>query len=98
MSQRRHHINYSPGNFDVLIFIYVCFKSLKIVYPGDITSSYQEVIFRVPISKRSLTEHIKIFDYDFVYSSSEDRSGLYQMVLKLANFMALKRYDLSVPF
>ena len=31
MYQRRHHINYSPGIFDILIFTYVCFVSLKIV-------------------------------------------------------------------
>ena len=45
------------------------------MYPSDAILSYQEVIFRVPISKRSLIECIKIFFNHFVCSSSGDRSG-----------------------
>ena len=99
VTEKTLYINYSPRIFDVLIFIYVSFTNLKIVYPRDIILSYQGGIFKVPISERSLTEYIQFFfQNDFEYSSSGDRSGLYQMVLKLANFMASRRYDLSVQF
>ena len=43
-------------------------------------------------------EYIKIFYNYLVYSLSGNRSGLCLMVLKLANFTALKRYDPSIQF
>ena len=46
-------MNYSPGNFGIVIFIYVRFTSLKIVYPQSIILSQQGVIFRIPISDNS---------------------------------------------
>ena len=30
LSQRRHHLNYSPGNFDVVIFVYLCLQVCQI--------------------------------------------------------------------
>ena len=48
LSQRRHQMNWSPGNFDIAIFVYVCLTCLKIVYPRGVTLSQQGVIFRIP--------------------------------------------------
>ena len=42
-------MSYPPGNFDVLIFIYVFFTSLKILCLRGIVLSQQGIIFRVQI-------------------------------------------------
>ena len=41
-------MNYSPGKFDVVIFVYVCFMILKILCPLGIILSQQGLIFMVP--------------------------------------------------
>ena len=75
-------MKYSPWNFDIIIFIYVYFPSLKIVCPVISFCYSRGVIFRVPISnisalstKRPLIEQVKNFSNNFVHSLSGDRSS-----------------------
>ena len=46
-------MNYSAGNFDIVIFAYVCVMSLKIVCPQGIIVSPKCIIFRAAISNIS---------------------------------------------
>ena len=43
----------STWHFDIVIFVYMCVTSLKIVCPQGIILSQQGVIFKIPISNIS---------------------------------------------
>ena len=64
-------MNYSHGNFDILIFIYVCFMSVKIVCLRDIILSQQGVNIQGSNFKYFCTVNkkmeIEIFSNDFLY-------------------------------
>ena len=48
-----NYSNYSTGNFCIIMFIYVCFTSLKIVCPRGINLSKQGAIITDPNSNVS---------------------------------------------
>ena len=71
MSQRRQHINYSPGNFDIVIFVCVCHGSegcVSMEYHFVTTGSdVQGYNFKYSaLSKERLIGQSKIFPNNFV--------------------------------
>ena len=68
-------MNYSPGNVDIPILIYVCFTAVEIMCLRSVILSPQGITFRVPISNISalLTKRLLLRNSTFSFILRQEK-------------------------